>query len=59
MFAGELLDTRTVLALGIILAGVVAINFPIIRKVAVESVAPASDLVLEPDTPQSQAAGAT
>ncbi len=49
--AGEVLDTRTVLALGVILAGVAAINFPRIRKVAAESVTPADDPVLEPVTP--------
>lgn len=60
LLAGELLDTRTVLALGIILGGVAAINFPRIRKVA-ESVAPADDLTLEPaalDTSQPRPATA-
>lgn len=36
--ASEVLDTRTLLSLGVILGGVVAINFPRIRKVAVETV---------------------
>jgi drug/metabolite transporter (DMT)-like permease len=36
--ASEVLDLRTLLALGVILGAVVAINFPRIRKVAIETV---------------------
>lgn len=62
MLAGEVLDSRTVLALGIILAGVGAINFPRIRKVAVDAVIPSDETVLEPvpgDRTQPQVAGAS
>ena len=42
LFAGELLGAPTVLALGVILGGVVAINFPQIRKTASETLEPAT-----------------
>ena len=61
MVMGEILDSRTILALTVILGAVAVINFPRISKVAVETVesmSPASaegdELVL--DNPLSQPA---
>jgi drug/metabolite transporter (DMT)-like permease len=49
LIAGELLDLRTGIALVVILGAVAAINFPRIRKVAVETVEAITPALAEPD----------